>query len=151
MRKMRFAILHPLDSPRIPWASLPCIPSVHGGTGPEPKALGNHGGKELCMERKELMTADEAAAYLNITKRTVLKWARAGRIERVKISAKVVRFTAEAIDNFLKNQTVEIQSKTTQRKPSRQRTSDGKSEKGGEKRSSGESWRSLRKEVATWR
>ena len=54
------------------------------------------------MERKELLTAVEAAAYLNVTKRTILRWAREGKIERMKISGKLVLFTPEAIDIFLK-------------------------------------------------
>jgi excisionase family DNA binding protein len=103
------------------------------------------------MERKELMTAAEAAEYLGITKRTILKWARAGRIERVKISGKVVLFTAEAVDNFLKQKTNEVESKTRESEHAvRTACSPQSKRRGGACRHSGESWRDLRQEVSSW-
>jgi excisionase family DNA binding protein len=102
------------------------------------------------MEGKELLTAEETATKLNITKRTVLKWARQGKLERVKVSPKVVLFTAEAIDRFLQTSTVDVKSTTRERRPSGQRTPNSNPKKGGDKRVSRESWRGLREEVATW-
>ena len=103
------------------------------------------------MDRKELLTAAEAAERLNVTKRTILRWAREGKIERITISTKVVLFTAEAIDKFLQHKTNEVESKTTEHRRAGRKTSSPKPmKKGGGKKSSGESWRSLRKEVATW-
>ncbi len=97
------------------------------------------------------MTAGEAAEYLSITKRTLLKWARAGRIERVKISGKVVLFTAEAIENFLKAKTDEVESKTRQPKHAgRPASCPDTRRKGGACRNSRESWRDLRREVSSW-
>jgi excisionase family DNA binding protein len=106
-------------------------------------------GKE--ENRKELMTAAEAAAYLSITKRTILKWARAGRIGRVKISGKVVLFSADAIENFLKQHTnqVKLQPRGNEHAV-RMASSPQSRRKGGGKRSSGESWRDLRQEVSSW-
>jgi excisionase family DNA binding protein len=103
------------------------------------------------MERKELITAAEAAQYLSVTKRTILKWARAGRLERVKISGRVVLFTAEAVENFLKRQTNEVESKTRGAKHAVGTASSPHSKrKGGMYKKSGESWRDLRQEVSSW-
>jgi excisionase family DNA binding protein len=102
------------------------------------------------MQGKDLLTAEETATKLNITKRTILKWARQGKLESVKVSPKVVLFTAEAIDKFLRSQTIEIKSPTTERRPSGRRTPKPNPKKGGDNRVSRESWRSLREEVATW-
>jgi excisionase family DNA binding protein len=100
---------------------------------------------------KELLNADEAAAQLRITKRTLLRWAREGKIERVIISKKVVLFSIEAIEEFVKNKTSGLQSKTGKHEHAgRAAWSSKPVQKGGGKKSSGESWRSLRKEVATW-
>ncbi len=102
--------------------------------------------------RKELMTAAEAADHLKVTKRTVLKWARAGRIERVKISGKVVLFTAEAIENFLKQQTNEVESQGRESEHAVRTASSVQPtrKKGGGRSRSGESWRDLRQEVSSW-
>ena len=101
--------------------------------------------------RKELMTAAEAADLLKVTKRTILKWARAGRIERVKISGKVVLFTAEAIENFLKKQTNEVEFPTRGNQHAvRTACSSQPNRKGGACKKSGESWRDLRQEVSSW-
>jgi excisionase family DNA binding protein len=103
------------------------------------------------MERKELLTAAEAAVYLNVSKATILKWARKSKIERVKISAKIVLFSAEAIDKFLQDKTDDVESKTKKYEHAVRTACDPKPvRKGGGKKNSGESWRSLRKEVATW-
>lgn len=101
--------------------------------------------------RKELLTADEAADYLNVSKATILKWARKGKIERVKISAKIVLFTAEAIDNFLIEKTDEVESKTRDHTHAARAACYPKpAQKGGGKNNSGESWRDLRQEVSSW-
>jgi excisionase family DNA binding protein len=101
--------------------------------------------------RKELMTAAEAVEYLSITKRSILKWARAGRIERVKISGKVVLFTAEAVENFLKQQTNGVESQTRGKEHAVRTASSPQSKrKGGVCKKSGESWRDLRQEVSSW-
>ena len=100
---------------------------------------------------KELLSADEAASKLKITKATLLKWARQGKIERVKISAKVVLFTAEALDKFLQDRTNEVESKPTNYKDA-VRTASVLTplKKGGGKKNTGESWRDLRQKDSSW-
>ena len=60
------------------------------------------------MSEKELLNAVKAAEKLKITKRTLLRWARENRIESVKVSRKVVLFTAEAIDDFVKSRAKKV-------------------------------------------
>jgi excisionase family DNA binding protein len=101
--------------------------------------------------RKELMTAEEVAGLLKVTKRTILKWARAGRIERVKISGRVVLFTAQAVEKFLQQQTNQVESQTRENEHAVRTASSPQSKrKGGACRHSGESWRDLRQEVSSW-
>ncbi len=99
---------------------------------------------------KELLTADEAAAYLNLSKATILKWARKGKIERVKISAKLVLFSADAMGDFLNEKTNRVESTTRNHQHAVRTASSKPACKGGGKRSSGESWRDLRQEVSSW-
>ena len=49
-----------------------------------------------------LFTPEEAAEMFSVDKRTVLKWAREGKLERVKISSKIILFTHESINGFVK-------------------------------------------------
>lgn len=101
--------------------------------------------------RKELMSAVEAAQLLKVTKRTILKWARAGRIESVKISGRVVLFTAEAVENFLKAKTNGVESAgTDHRRAGRKASSAKEVKRGGGAKNSGELWNDLRKEVRQW-
>ncbi len=95
---------------------------------------------------KELISADEAASRLRITKRTLLRWAREGKIECARISAKVVLFTAEAIDGFVGRRTFEVESPAVNHRGAGRKMTSPKLRKGG-KRASGELWRDLRKEV----
>jgi excisionase family DNA binding protein len=100
------------------------------------------------VEGKELLTAEETAQRLNITRRTVLKWARERKIERIKISGKVVLFTAEAIDRSLQSRTVDVKSETlNHERAGRTIASQTPAKKGGDRRTSGELWKDLRKEV----
>ncbi len=100
---------------------------------------------------KELLNADEAASRLKITKRTILRWAREGKIECVRISAKVVLFTAEAIDRFVQSRTFGIESPAVNhRDAGRKMTSLEPMRKGGDNGTSGELWKDLRKEVMQW-
>jgi hypothetical protein len=80
-----------------------------------------------------------------------LKWARKGKIERVKISAKIVLFSAEAIDTFLQDKTDEVESKTRNHDHAVRPACYLKpAQKGGWKKNTGESWRDLRQEVSSW-
>ncbi len=101
--------------------------------------------------RKELLTAEEAADYLNVSKATILKWARKGKIERVKISAKIVLFSIDAIDSFLKEKTDRLESTTRNFQHAACTASYPKTvRKGGGNKNSGESWRDLRQGVSSW-
>jgi excisionase family DNA binding protein len=97
---------------------------------------------------KELLSADETASKLKITKRTILRWAREGKIECVRISRKVVLFTAEGVEKFVKTKTNGIESVARNHQPAGRKTSQEK-RKGG-KPLSGELWGDLRKEVLSW-
>ena len=103
------------------------------------------------MPENELLTAAEAAEKLRIEKATVLKWARENKIESVKLSRKVVLFTAEAIDDFVKSRAKRIEpAPMSHQKAGRMIASPTPTKKGGDKRNSGESWRDLRQEVSSW-
>ena len=101
------------------------------------------------MEGNQLLTAAEAATTLKISKRTILKWAREGKIESEKISRKVVLFTEEAIDRFLKSTRTGIQLERTNHQAAGRKMTSPQPKKGGSGLSSRESWRSLRQEVAS--
>jgi excisionase family DNA binding protein len=102
------------------------------------------------MSEKELLTAAEAAERLKITKRTLLRWARETRIESVKLSRKVVLFTAEAIDDFIKSREHKVEPARTSHQGARKMASPTPTKKGGNRRTSGELWKDLRKEVMQW-
>lgn len=102
------------------------------------------------MSKKELLTANEAAQRLQIAKRTLLRWARENRIESVRLSEKRILFTEGAIEEFIQTRTKGTESATIQRSKKSRRPAQAKSKRGGSKRSSGEMWRGLRKEVHTW-
>jgi excisionase family DNA binding protein len=102
------------------------------------------------MSEKELLTADEAAGQLRIAKRTLLKWARENKIESVRLSEKRILFTEKAIERFLQARTRGIEPGPAKKDRTDRTPVRPKSKEGGGKRSSGEMWRGLRKEVQTW-
>jgi len=103
------------------------------------------------MSEKELLTAAEAAEKLRIAKRTLLRWARANKIESVKLSTKVVLFTAEAIDEFVKGKARKIEPAPMNHQGAGRKTAGpSPTKRGGDRRTSGESWRDLKKEVLSW-
>ena len=103
------------------------------------------------MPEKELLTAAEAAEKLRIEKRTVLKWARENKIESVKLSRKVVLFTAAAIDDFIRSREHKVETAPISHQGAgRKMASPTPTKKGGDRRTSGESWRDLRQEVSSW-
>ena len=102
------------------------------------------------MPGKELLKPDEAAARLQITKRTLLKWARENKIESVRVSEKRILFTEEAIERFLQARTHGIETGLVKKDRTDRKPACPEPKEGGGKRSSGEMWRGLRKEVHTW-
>ena len=99
---------------------------------------------------KELLSADEAASKLNITKRTILRWAREGKIECVRISAKVVLFAVEAIDRFVESRTFGIESPAVNHRGVGRKMTRPEPRRGGDNKTSGELWNDLRKEIRQW-
>jgi len=98
-----------------------------------------------------LLTPEEVASILSVDKRTVLGWARDGKLERVKISGKMVLFTPQSIICFVKSKTQSVKSITAPNPKGQARVEKSITRKGGGSNSSRKSsWRSLREEVA-WR
>jgi excisionase family DNA binding protein len=102
------------------------------------------------MFAKELLSADEAASTLNVTRRTILRWARDRRIESVRVSRKIILFPDSALENFVNDKTLGVESAMMNRPRSDIRTGGPQVKKGGDNRSSGESWQDLKKEVLSW-
>ena len=103
------------------------------------------------MERKELLTAEEAAEKLRIAKRTLLRWARENKIQTVRLSRKVVLFTNEAIDEFVTSGDRKIETAPMTRQGTGKKiASPIPKKKGGDRRPSGELSGDLRKEVLSW-
>jgi len=102
------------------------------------------------MRGKELLKPDEAAARLQIKKRTLLRWARENRIESVKLSKKVVLFTAEAIDEFVKSREHKVEPAPINHQTTGRKMTSPEKKKGGGKKNSGELSGDLRKEVLSW-
>jgi len=103
------------------------------------------------MSEKELLTADEAAEKLRIAKRTLLKWARENKIESVRLSRKVVLFTDEAIEEFVRGKEKKIEpAPMTHQGAGKRIASPIPKKKGGGRRNSGELSGDLRKEVLSW-
>jgi excisionase family DNA binding protein len=99
------------------------------------------------MEQTELLTPDEAASLCNVTGKTLLRWAREGRIECVRVSRKVIGFTKEAVDNYLRSRTIPVELEPANHQRAGRKTVSPETRKGGRKKRSGELWRDLRKEV----
>jgi excisionase family DNA binding protein len=103
------------------------------------------------MSEKELLTPEEAAEKLRIAKRTLLRWARENKIQTVRLSRKVVLFTNEAIDAFVTDRAKKIEpAPATHQGAGKRMASPIPRKKGGDRRTSGELWKDLRKEVKQW-
>jgi excisionase family DNA binding protein len=102
------------------------------------------------MEGKELLTPAEAAARLHIQKRTILKWAREGKITCRRVSRKVVLFSEEGIDSLGNRTPNEVKLAVLNHQRAGRKAASITNKKGGIKKSSRKSWRSLREEVASW-
>ena len=49
------------------------------------------------MNESDLLTADELAGRLRVRPSTIQRWSRAGRIPKVRLSPKVVRYNLAAV------------------------------------------------------
>jgi excisionase family DNA binding protein len=102
------------------------------------------------MLGKELMNADEAAQLLNVTKRTLLRLTREKKLECVRISRKIILFSLDAIDEFVRQRTHGVEFTTKKEGKAGVKSPRPKSKKKGGEKTSGEMWNDLRKEVRTW-
>ena len=106
---------------------------------------------EQTQNPDELLSAEEAAARLKVARRTLLKWAREGKIGSVKIFAKMIRFTEEQIAEFLTRMTHEMRpEKTGQRSPGTPASFAQLPSKPSRKKQPTQSWKELREEVRSW-
>jgi len=94
------------------------------------------------------MTPEDVAALFCVDRRTVLKWAREGKLNCIKPSKKTIRFSREAVYSFARTGYHGIESGVSQNRM-RERVPDSPriKGKGGSRASRESSWRSLREEV----
>jgi excisionase family DNA binding protein len=102
------------------------------------------------MSEIELLTVDETAHKLNVTRRTILKWARENKIESIRISRKKILFSIDAIDEFLKSRTNRVVLPEQEKQNGGRWITAPYPKKGGPKPHTGELWNDLRKEVRKW-
>ena len=92
------------------------------------------------------MTPEDVAYEFSVDRRTVLKWAREGKIDCIRRSKKIIRFNREYINSLGRSSTEDIESLATRNKEDRVKNSSTP-KKRGERKASRKSWRSLREEV----
>ena len=102
-------------------------------------------GDSCCREDagKRLLTPDDVASIFSVDRRTVLKWARDGKLERAKVTGKVVRFTEESVNSFVKSKTPGVECATAPNPKQRARVAKSGLKKGYFGSTSRKSWRSL--------
>lgn len=112
--------------------------------------------KAMNNERKEngngLLSAEEAAVRLNVSKRTLLKWARKGKIGCIRLCAKMIRFSEDQLAEFIRRMTHEMQPEIAtppvamlSSKPSTRIQREAQRKQGDTA-----SWKELRKEMDSW-
>ena len=97
-----------------------------------------------------LFIPEAVAEMFSVDKRTVLKWAREGKLESVKISKKVILFTLESINRFVNGRIQGIESVTASKTKARVRAEKSVKKGGSSQSSRKSSWRSLREEATQW-
>jgi len=65
------------------------------------------------QDTNELLSSEEAAAKLKVSKKTILKRAREGKIGSVRLSAKMIRFSEEQLAEFIRRMTHEMKPEKT--------------------------------------
>lgn len=107
-------------------------------------------------ERKEngndLLSAEEAAMRLRVSRRTLLKWARKGKIGCIRLSAKMIRFSEDQIAEFILRMTHEMEPVNTTSpvvRPSRKPLPRIPLDSHPRQRDNS-SWKELRKEMDSW-
>jgi nitrogen PTS system EIIA component len=61
--------------------------------------------------REDLMTLDDLAAYLKVSRRTIYEWLKSGKVPAVKMIGQW-RFKKEKIDSWLEEKTTRCTSKS---------------------------------------
>lgn len=97
---------------------------------------------------RNLMTPEDVAYEFSVDRRTVLRWAREGKLGHVKLSHKNLRFTESQVQEFIQSKSVANPNVIDNARP-RQLTSRPIKKEGGEK-STGDSARAIRKELRSW-
>lgn len=95
-----------------------------------------------------LFTPDHVAARFFVDRRTVLGWVNVGKLDCIRISRKIIRFTEAQIEEFKSRHSLVTPTKIDKR-ISRRLTSPSK-RKEGARRSTGDSVSELRKEMCSW-
>ena len=62
---------------------------------------------------QELLTPDDVAGRLKVSRSTVQEWARTGKIPEIKISPKIRRFDFDAVVTALKGEEAETEALQT--------------------------------------
>ncbi len=57
---------------------------------------------------KTWLDADEVAAYLSVSRRTIYNWLASGEIPTVELPGRIRRFDREAIDEWVRSMAVPI-------------------------------------------
>ena len=95
---------------------------------------------------QKLLKAEEVAEFLDVPEKTVLRYAREGKLSSVGLDAKNIRFTKEQVDEFVESSTRNTEPKIfdtpqTRRLPYRRKEV---------KKSSGVSRAQFREEMRSW-
>ncbi len=106
-----------------------------------------HTNEPLCKESR--FTPDHVAARFFMESRTILELVRDGRLNCIRISRKIIRFTEAQIEEFERRYSSVTPNKID-RRVSKQLPSPSKNKEEVEK-STGDSARALVKEMRSWR
>jgi hypothetical protein len=94
------------------------------------------------------MTPEDVAYEFSVNKRTILKWTREGKLNCIRRSKKIIRFSREYINSVVVSGIGDITSGPTPNKNKIWVTNSSTQKKKGKNRTSRESsWRNLREEV----
>ena len=94
-----------------------------------------------------LMTPEDVAYEFSVDRRTVLKWAREGKLDCIRRSKKIIRFNREYIKSLERSGAEYIESPSTNKKTEDWVKNSSTTKKKGDIKASRKSWRSLREEV----
>lgn len=61
----------------------------------------------------QLLTGRQVADMLNVSQKTVLRWALEGELPSIRLSNRAIRFRTEAIDRWLEERATPAQARVT--------------------------------------